>query len=133
MIETFDPNSKQQQSSQQLISPSSTQSSNTITSNGTATNGSSVPPLCNRSNSVPILGHNDLLIQRHLRQFVNESNGNGVVAPSPSPDHQIHRSSVTKTSTNSSDRTPSSVFVLKDSNGNKIDSIRPRALFRYVI
>nr|XP_027205337.1 putative uncharacterized protein DDB_G0291812 isoform X2 [Dermatophagoides pteronyssinus] len=129
LIETFDPNSKQQQTSQQLISPSSTQSSNTITSNGTTTNGSSVPPLCNRSNSVPILGHNDLLIQRHLRQFVNESNGNGVVAPSPSPDHQIHRSSVTKTSTNSSDRTPSSVFVLKDSNGNKIDSIRPRALF----
>lgn len=129
LIETFDPNSKQPQSTQQLTSPSST-----ITSNG----GSTVPPLCNRSNSVPILGHNDLLIQRHLRHFVNESNGNGngVATSSPSPDHQQHRSAI-KTSANCSDRTPTSVFVsstiLKDSSGNKIDSIRPRELFRYVI
>ncbi|KAH7637481.1 cytospin-a-like protein [Dermatophagoides farinae] len=133
LIETFDTNNKQQQ---QLTSPSLTHPSSTITSNGgtTTNNGSSsVPPLCNRSNSVPILGHNDLLIQRHLRQFVNESNGNSVTTPSSSPDHQLHRSA-SKTSANSSDRTtPSSVFVsspiLKDSNGNKIDSIRPRALF----
>lgn len=102
---------------------------------------SSVSPICNRSNSVPLMGTTSShdLIQRHIRQALVES-VNGVSNNTTASSDLRSINSMAQTA-----NIPSPVTILKDTNKpsneksfmsdiltSKIDSIRPRNTFRFV-
>lgn len=139
LIESIESNSKtstvQQSSPQQLNSPTQTSPS------------SPSGPLCNRSNSVPLIGNGTSpheLIQRHLRQqaALTESSTPGSSSIT-TPNNELRSSLSTKNGTQTN--TVFQSVILKDNNktgdkstymsdilNNKIESIRPRAMFRFV-
>lgn len=121
LIESIESHSKQIQQQQQAQS-------------------TSISPICSRSNSVPLMGSNSPheIIQRHIRQALVESANGGV--PNGGNTSTTLNSKNSAQTTNSASPAP----ILKDKQSgeksfmtdiltSKMDSIRPRSTFRFVV